>query len=605
MQVTIRTKILGIIAAFSVGFAAFLIATWATTTERLEDSDYQAVVAMKDFVADIAPPPLYVIEAYTLGLEVAAFHQADKLAEVQGRLTSLRTGFDARRMLWSTNLGRSSIADILAGDNSRTAIQVFAIIDDEVIPAVTRGDAAAETLAVGRLHEAYEAHRGVIDTLMAKADVETRDRIESAAQGIYRRKLTLTIAGLLMLIVISITGYVVASRISRRLAATAAVLDKVADGDFSSRTIEDQDDEIGRMVASLNRAVESVDEVFQQVRQVASQMTSASSSLASTSEAIATGAQQQAASIEETAASLEEITATVKQSAGNAQQASQLATGSREVAERGGEVVAQAVIAMNEVKTSSRKIGDIITTIDEIALQTNLLALNAAVEAARAGEQGRGFAVVAAEVGNLAQRSATAAKEVKALIQEALQRVAVGHQLVGESGQSLHEIIGSVKKVTDIFGEIAAAAREQSAGVDQVNEAVSQMDRVTQANSNQTTELSRTAERLAGQARQLDDMLAGFTLSSDRARRRHAGGKRVARRGARIEARVEARAERQPVARGTGSGRAAAFGQGKDSDAEPDEDGDVDHALASGNSSRAPVRADRDGGDDDDRYEVV
>jgi methyl-accepting chemotaxis protein len=240
---------------------------------------------------------------------------------------------------------------------------------------------------------------------------------------------------------------------------------------------------------------------------------SAATNLARSSDQISQGAQQQAASLEETAASLEEITATVKQSAQNAQQADQVALGSRDVAERGGTVVSGAISAMDEITKASRRIGDIITTIDEIALQTNLLALNAAVEAARAGEQGRGFAVVASEVGNLAQRSAAAAKEVKSLIQDSLGRIQTGHQLVGESGRALNDIIQSVKSVTHIVGEIASASREQSIGVDQVNQAVSQMDQVTQSNAAQTDQLSHTAQGLAEHAEQLRNLLTRFQLS--------------------------------------------------------------------------------------------
>jgi methyl-accepting chemotaxis protein len=217
--------------------------------------------------------------------------------------------------------------------------------------------------------------------------------------------------------------------------------------------------------------------------------------------------------LEETAASLEEITGTVKQNADNARQANQLAVGSRDTAEKGGEVVTQAVSAMGEINQSSKKIADIITTIDEIAFQTNLLALNAAVEAARAGEQGRGFAVVAAEVRSLAQRSATAAKEIKALIQDSVQKVQDGSELVNKSGQTLQEIVSSVKKVTDIIGEIAAASQEQSGGIDQVNKAVGQMDQVVQSNAAQTEELASTAQSLTAQARQLQALVGRFRIN--------------------------------------------------------------------------------------------
>jgi methyl-accepting chemotaxis protein len=182
-------------------------------------------------------------------------------------------------------------------------------------------------------------------------------------------------------------------------------------------------------------------------------------------------------------------------------------------------VVSSAVVAMGEINTSSKKIGDIITTIDEIAFQTNLLALNAAVEAARAGEQGRGFAVVAAEVRSLAQRSATAAKEIKSLIQDSVRKVEAGSEMVNQSGEVLAEIVSSVKRVTDIVGEIAAASREQATGVEEVAKAMSQMDQVTQQNSSQTEELSSTAQNLAASADQLQGLVARFRLENDSNRR--------------------------------------------------------------------------------------
>jgi hypothetical protein len=249
-----------------------------------------------------------------------------------------------------------------------------------------------------------------------------------------------------------------------------------------------------------------------QVAEIADTVTIAAQQLAAASEELSSGAQEQASSLEETASSLEEITGTIQQNADNAQQANQLAGNSREVAEKGGEVVGRAVQGMSEINAASRKIADIITAIDEIAFQTNLLALNAAVEAARAGEQGRGFAVVAGEVRNLAQRSAGAAKEIKGLIQDSVSKVEAGTHLVNQSGQTLNEIVTSVKRVTDIVSEIAAASREQAGGVEQVNRAVTQMDQVTQGNASQTEELSSTAQGLAAQATQLQQLVAQFNL---------------------------------------------------------------------------------------------
>jgi len=244
-----------------------------------------------------------------------------------------------------------------------------------------------------------------------------------------------------------------------------------------------------------------------EVATIAESFAGASQQLSAASEEIASGAQEQASNLEETASSLEEITSTIKQNAENAQQANQLASGAREVAEKGGQVVGDAVEAMKAINQSSKKIAEIITAIDEIAFQTNLLALNAAVEAARAGEQGRGFAVVAGEVRNLAQRSAGAAKEIKELIQDSVRKVETGSDLVNKSGQTLTDIVHAVKRVTDIVSEIAAASREQSAGVDQVSRAVAQMDQVTQTNASQTEELSGTAESLSSKAQEQQELV--------------------------------------------------------------------------------------------------
>jgi methyl-accepting chemotaxis protein len=249
--------------------------------------------------------------------------------------------------------------------------------------------------------------------------------------------------------------------------------------------------------------------------------------LAAAAEELSSGTQEQASSQEETSSSLQELSTAVKQNADNARQASQLASGARDAADKGGVVVNSAVAAMSEINAASKRIADIITAIDEIAFQTNLLALNAAVEAARAGEQGRGFAVVASEVRNLAQRSATAAKEIKALIQDSVRKVDAGSELVNQSGQTLTEIVASVKRVTDIVGEIAAASHQQAVGIEQVTKAMAQMDQVTQTNAAQTEELSSTSQTLASHASQMQALVGRFVLESG-ARRDAGPAKRAA-----------------------------------------------------------------------------
>jgi methyl-accepting chemotaxis protein len=326
------------------------------------------------------------------------------------------------------------------------------------------------------------------------------------------RNAIVTIA-IIALFALTVVAFLIARGIIKPLGQTVKVLEAMATGDFTQRLDINTTDEIGQMATALNQAVEGMNSALQEVSTAANHAVTVAQQLSAASEQLSSGAQEQASSLEETAASLEEFTSTIKQTADNAKQANQLAVGSRDMADKGGRVVTNAVTAMGEINRSSRKIADIITAIDEIAFQTNLLALNAAVEAARAGEQGRGFAVVATEVRNLAQRSAGAAKEIKGLIQDSVQKVQTGSELVNQSGQTLDEIVGSVKRVTDIIAEITAASQEQSLGIDQVNKAVGQMDQVTQATAAQTEELSSTAQSLSAQAQQLQALVGRFKLA--------------------------------------------------------------------------------------------
>jgi methyl-accepting chemotaxis protein len=296
---------------------------------------------------------------------------------------------------------------------------------------------------------------------------------------------------------------------------TKRVMIGLAEGDLTQAIDANYQGEFGELAESINSSIENLYKMVQEIRGACTSISSAASEIAQGNTDLSQRTEEQASSLEETASSMEEMTGTVKQNADNARQANQLASAAREQAERGGEVVKRAVGAMSEINSSSKKISDIIGVIDEIAFQTNLLALNAAVEAARAGEQGRGFAVVAGEVRNLAQRSAGAAKEIKSLIKDSVEKVDEGSKLVDESGDTLEEIVTAVKKVSDIIAEIAAAGQEQSSGIEQVNKAVMQMDEMTQQNAALVEEAASASESMEEQAKSLQQLVSFFNIGEE------------------------------------------------------------------------------------------
>ncbi|RYF21661.1 MAG: HAMP domain-containing protein [Comamonadaceae bacterium] len=298
------------------------------------------------------------------------------------------------------------------------------------------------------------------------------------------------------------------------LQEAGALLERVAEGDLTQRVQVQSNNEIGRLLASLRKMQDGLVRMVVQVRQGVQEINTGAQEIALGNSDLSGRTEQQAASLEETAASMEELSSTVKQNADSARQANQLAAGSMDVAQRGGAVVGDVVLTMQAISGSSRKIAEIVNVIDGIAFQTNILALNAAVEAARAGEQGRGFAVVASEVRALAQRSASAAKEIKDLIGDSVNKVNAGSEQVERAGETMREIVASVQRVTDIMGEISAASQEQSSGIDQVNQAVAQMDQATQQNAALVEQAAAAASSLDSQAKQLQQAVSQFRVSA-------------------------------------------------------------------------------------------
>ena len=376
-------------------------------------------------------------------------------------------------------------------------------------------DAAAEKIFNGEFTPAAKAYSVAVEGLLAhqrKAIDDTAHAIDAANDRANQLLLVLTV---LMVTIGSAAAWIISRSITVPLKSAVDIAATVANGDLTTRfDTPVQRSEIGELMTALKGMNDSLRNVVSQVQTGTRTIASASHEIAAGNMDLSQRTEEQASSLEETASSMEELTSTVRQNADNARQANQLARTASEVAEKGGAIVGQVVDTMGTINDSSRKIYDIISVIDGIAFQTNILALNAAVEAARAGEQGRGFAVVASEVRNLAQRSAGAAKEIKELIGNSVDQVDIGSKLVKEAGATMDDVVASVRRVTDIMGEITSASSEQSIGIDQVNTAITQMDQVTQQNAALVEEAAAAAASMQEQAERLAEVASSFRLET-------------------------------------------------------------------------------------------
>ncbi|MFM9916611.1 MAG: methyl-accepting chemotaxis protein [Rhizobacter sp.] len=413
-----------------------------------------------------------------------------------------------------------------ATERDRTLVGAIDKVESAYTPVAL---AIVQLAASGKREEAIEKMsadcRPLLAALIAAvteynaySDEQAKHAVEAAATAYGTQRTWLIALSALATLVAAVLGWLITRRLVAALGAEPADLSdavkRVSEGDLGPvRGAESAP--AGSVLASMGAMQGQLVGLIGQVRSSADSIATASAQIAQGNNDLSSRTEEQASALEETAASMEELSSTVKQNADNARQANQLAQGASVVAIKGGEVVGQVVETMKGINDSSKKIADIISVIDGIAFQTNILALNAAVEAARAGEQGRGFAVVASEVRNLAGRSAEAAKEIKNLISASVQRVEHGTALVDQAGATMTEVVGSIKRVTDIMGEISAASVEQSAGVSQVGEAVTQMDQATQQNAALVEESAAAAESMKVQAQQLVQAVAVFKLSGN------------------------------------------------------------------------------------------
>lgn len=346
-------------------------------------------------------------------------------------------------------------------------------------------------------------------TLNHNGAIQATAEAESAFSSARNTMLLMTV---LAIAFSSVSAWLIIRAIQEPLLEAKHAAERMAEGDLTVSIDSQSNNEIGQLLSALKTMRENLVKIVSDVSSGADTIASASTQIASGNLDLSSRTEQQASSLEETASSMEELTSTVKHNGDNARQANQLAVSATEVATRGGQVVSQVVETMGKINESSKKIVDIISVIDGIAFQTNILALNAAVEAARAGEQGRGFAVVASEVRNLAQRSASAAKEIKELIGSSVESVEAGSKLVDQAGTTMQEVVSSISHVTDIMGELTAAGREQEAGITQINQAITEMDNATQQNAALVEQAAAAAGSLQDQAAHLVDIVSRFKL---------------------------------------------------------------------------------------------
>ena len=513
-QLKLSHRFAVMIIFFVAGFLVFGGWSFKTLDElKVNGPLYQRIVQGKDLIADILPPPEYILESYLVSLQLATSADKAERDTLVTRLTSLKTDYDTRHTFWLKEDLEPNLTDVFLKQADAPVKRFYATAFEALVPAISRGDATAVASALATMKADYEIHRKLIDQSVQITTKRTEADESSAKQQIRRDMLVM----LLVLVASLGAGVAAAVLIIRGVIHSiggepeyaTSMTQLMASGDLRSQIAID-----ARRGGSLLGAIKSMQDMM--IR-TTGEIKRAVDSVSTGSHQIATGnldlserTEQQASSLQHTAASMSKLTETIRQNSDSANEANNLALSASQVAQKGGDVVAKVVDTMGLINASARKIADIIGVIDSIAFQTNILALNAAVEAARAGEQGRGFAVVAAEVRNLAQRSASAAREIKVLITDSVDQVAIGSDLVEQAGATMHDILASVEQVTTIMRQIAIASQQQTAGINQINAAITQMDEVTQQNAALVEESAAAAGSLQDQADGLSRLVKIF-----------------------------------------------------------------------------------------------
>ena len=514
-HLNIRTRFLLLLALFLTGF--LLYGGWSFRTLdalKVNGPLYQRIVQSKDLIADVLPPPEYIIESYLVSLQLVSARDKAEQDQFVTRLKALKKDYDERHAFWSRETLEPALAELLLKTSYEPAMAFYSLAFDELIPAVQAGNQDTISATTLRINQAYESHRAAIDKVVAMS-TQRAAQDEAGAKDRIRSAMSL----LLLILVASLAvclgvAFLIIRSILGPLNQAVGVVKTFAAGDLRARFDADGRDEFAQLLQALQAMQVNLVKLVSGVREGSSQVAVASAEIAQGNQDLSNRTESQASALEQTAASMEELGSVMNQNADTARQANLLAQAASATAQQGGQVVAQVVDTMRGINDASRKISDIIGVIDGIAFQTNILALNAAVEAARAGEQGRGFAVVASEVRNLAGRSSEAAREIKTLINASVERVAQGTQLVDQAGATMTEVVASIRKVTDLIGEISSASAEQTAGVNQITEAVTHMDQATQQNAALVEQMAAAAMSLKSLSQELVDRVAMFGVDN-------------------------------------------------------------------------------------------
>lgn len=512
-KMKLKYRFISLFAVLALGFGVYGVWSFKTLNElKVNGPLYQQIVQGKDLIADVLPPPEYIIESYLVALQIKVALPEERKSLIEN-FRALKADYDTRHAYWVKENLDSAVREELLNNADKPAQEFYRIAFERFLPAIALDDTTVATAAFESMQKEYLLHRAAINNVVELV-TKRNESDEANAKAVLN-----TSTSVMLLILLGAMGLavVLSWRIARsillqvggELAEAVSIAGKIAAGDITVEVVTKPGDQTSLMVA-MKVMCSSLLNVINQVRTSTDTIATASTQITAGNLNFSTRTEQQASALEETASSMEELTSTVGQNADNARQASQLANSASEVASKGGVVVSEVVRTMESINESSKKIVDIISVIDGIAFQTNILALNAAVEAARAGEQGRGFAVVAAEVRSLAQRSANAAKEIKVLITDSVDKVDAGSELVTQAGGTMEEIVSSVRRVTDIISEITVAADAQQAGIEQINQAIEQMNTVTQQNAALVEEAAAAAESLQGQARDLVQTVSIF-----------------------------------------------------------------------------------------------